>query len=238
MLRRHRRTPSLVAVPPSALSDDGFSDVDPTAVTPPPDAADPVAVAAAAVSHNLDHHVITVNDVRLWLLRVGFSAYVDVFTVNEIDGPLLKTLTSEDLRDDLNITNLRHRRDIGHAIATLVEATSPVTVDALPEHGRILDHLSNIRTVFYPASFFCFRFLFKNQQRFLTVLFFFFHFLVGPLLVALGCADARLRCRYPQAFAKFSCHSHRHSGEHILLLRRCCLFYVRYFEVQGCHPDD
>lgn len=236
-MRRHRHTPSFLAVPPSRVSDDGFSDVSAIAVSPPPDAADPVAIAAAAVSQKLEHDVVTVNDVRLWLDRVGFSAYVDVFTVNEIDGLVLKTLTSEELRDDLNITNLRHRRDIGHAIARLVEATSPVTVDALPEHGRILDHLSNIRTVFYPSSFLRLNFFFKNPQRFLTDLFFFF-FLSGPLLAALGGADARLRCCYPQAFTKFSCNSHRHSGEHILLLRRCCLVHVRYFEVQGCHQDD
>ncbi len=61
-------------------------------------------------------------------------------------GDILKTLSSEELRDDLGIDNLRHRRDIGEAIQRLIAATSPVTVDALPEHGRILDHLSNVRS--------------------------------------------------------------------------------------------
>lgn len=142
--RRRRRNPSLLSADlPSA---DGFSDVDDGAHQPT-DAADPVALAAAAVSQKLEADVVSVQDVREWLVRSGMKAYEDVFTVNEINGAVLKTLTSEELRDDLKITNIRHRRDLCHAIARLVEATTTVEVDSLPEHGRILDHLSNIRTV-------------------------------------------------------------------------------------------
>lgn len=90
--------------------------------------------------------VITINDVRDWLHRIGFEQYESVFLTNDINGEVLKTLTSEELRDDLGITNLRHRRDILDAVQRLVNATKTVSVDALPEHGRILDHLSNVRT--------------------------------------------------------------------------------------------
>jgi SAM domain (Sterile alpha motif) len=89
--------------------------------------------------------VVSVQDVREWLRRVGFSEYEPAFVANDINGAVLKTLTSEELRDDLQVTNLRHRRDLGLAIQRLIAATTPATVDALPEHGRILDHLSNVR---------------------------------------------------------------------------------------------
>lgn len=102
----------------------------------------PEQSAAAAEKGEVD--VITVQDVREWLYRIGFSEYEPSFVTNDINGAVLKTLTSEELRDDLNITNLRHRRDLGHAIQRLVEATTPVAVAPLPEHGRILDHLSNV----------------------------------------------------------------------------------------------
>lgn len=88
----------------------------------------------------------TVTDVRSWLQSLGFSEYVDVFTANEINGAVLKTLTSEELRDDLTVTNLRHRRDLLDAIAKLVADDATIKKEPLPEHGRILDHLSNVRT--------------------------------------------------------------------------------------------
>lgn len=102
----------------------------------------PERSAAAAEKGQID--VVTVQDVREWLHRVGFSEYEPSFVTNDINGAVLKTLTSEELRDDLNITNLRHRRDLGHAIQRLVAATTPVAIAPLPEHGRILDHLSNV----------------------------------------------------------------------------------------------
>jgi uncharacterized membrane protein YidH (DUF202 family) len=90
--------------------------------------------------------VHSVQEVRDWLRRAGFGQYEEVFVTNEVDAEVLKTLTSEELRDDLGVTNLRHRRDILDAVRRLVSATASVKVDALPEHGRILDHLSNVRT--------------------------------------------------------------------------------------------
>lgn len=59
---------------------------------------------------------------------------------------MLPTLTSAELRDDLGVTNLRHRRLLQHAIADYAAAHAPPQPDPLPEHGRILDHLSNVRT--------------------------------------------------------------------------------------------
>lgn len=85
----------------------------------------------------------TVSDVRAWLHARGLAQYADAFTANEITGPVLRTLTSEELRDDLGVVNLRHRRDLLDAVAALRPTTPP---PALPEHGRILDHLSNVRT--------------------------------------------------------------------------------------------
>jgi uncharacterized membrane protein YidH (DUF202 family) len=101
---------------------------------------------SAAAEKGAAANVHSVQDVRDWLRRAGFEQYEDVFLVNEVDADVLKTLTSEELRDDLGITNLRHRRDILDAVRRLVSATASVKVDALPEHGRILDHLSNVRT--------------------------------------------------------------------------------------------
>lgn len=91
----------------------------------------------------------SIADVRDWLHSQGFPQYADAFTTNEIDASVLKTLTSEELRDDLFVTNLRHRRQLLDAISKLAaQDTSFPTKkkDPLPEHGRILDHLSNVRT--------------------------------------------------------------------------------------------
>lgn len=90
----------------------------------------------------------SITDVRDWLHSQGFSQYADTFTTNEIDASVLKTLTSEELRDDLSVTNLRHRRQLLDAIAKLAaeDTCSTKKKDPLPEHGRILDHLSNVRT--------------------------------------------------------------------------------------------
>lgn len=105
------------------------------------DTAAPVSVENGAMSI-----VNTVQDVSAWLEQLGFPEYVQAFVINEIDGQVLKTLTSEELRDDLGVTNLRHRRDILDAIRMLIANTQSATVEGLPEHGRILDHLSNVRT--------------------------------------------------------------------------------------------
>lgn len=92
-------------------------------------------------------NVRTVDDVGEWLKSLGYVQYVDTFAENEVDGRMLRSLTSQELRDDLKVTSLHHRRVIGEAISKL-PTTTPVSdrLDRLPEHGRILDHLSNVRT--------------------------------------------------------------------------------------------
>lgn len=90
--------------------------------------------------------VESVSNVGAWLSSLGYTQYVDFFAENEVDGSILKTLTSEELRDDLSVTNLKHRRDILYAIANLIQAEAQLRRQPLPEHGRILDHLSNVRT--------------------------------------------------------------------------------------------
>lgn len=99
-----------------------------------------------SAENNDEAQVQTVTDVRAWLEGLGYGQYADVFTINEINGAVLKTLTSEELRDDLTVVNLRHRRGLLDAIAKLVSADTTLQKDPLPEHGRILDHLSNVRT--------------------------------------------------------------------------------------------
>lgn len=142
---RRRRNPSTLPVLDEAV-EEGVVDLELLAPGSLVD-FDTSELVAPAVEKGQELEVFSVQDVRNWLHRIGFSEYEDVFTLNEINGNVLKTLTSEELRDDLGITNLRHRRDIGDAIQRLVAATDAATVDALPEHGRVLDHLSNIRTV-------------------------------------------------------------------------------------------
>lgn len=112
----------------------------------PPEPATPPAPMPARVH--------TAADVQAWLSALGYARYGAAFAANEITGDVLRTLTSDELRDDLGVRHLRHRRDLLDGIAALLvrdaEArTSPTTadaVDALPEHGRILDHLSNVRS--------------------------------------------------------------------------------------------
>lgn len=93
-------------------------------------------------------------DVQGWLSALGYARYGPTFAANEITGDVLRTLTSDELRDDLGVRHLRHRRDLLDAISALLtrdaelrsSPTVPDVVDALPEHGRILDHLSNVRS--------------------------------------------------------------------------------------------
>mmetsp|Transcript_10473 Transcript_10473/g.31994 ORF Transcript_10473/g.31994 Transcript_10473/m.31994 type:complete len:212 (-) Transcript_10473:980-1615(-) len=91
-----------------------------------------------------EHAPKSIEEVVDWLKDIKKGEYIDVFKKNEIDGDILLTLTSEEMRDDLGIHNLRHRRELLDAINVFVNAKSQV--EMLPEHGRILDHLSNVRT--------------------------------------------------------------------------------------------
>lgn len=152
--------------------------------------------------------VVSTGDVLNWLHALDCSQYATAFEHNDIDGHTLRTLTSTELRDDLQVSNLFQRRKLLAAIAQLPPAPAsaspspsshfvfaaqtppspavthdehehdlsqhganenstiwsalskrgdkdfhndaPLTAedrrDRLPEHGRVLDHLSNVRT--------------------------------------------------------------------------------------------
>uniref|UniRef100_A0A7S2ZTG3 SAM domain-containing protein n=2 Tax=Rhodosorus marinus TaxID=101924 RepID=A0A7S2ZTG3_9RHOD len=86
----------------------------------------------------------TSEDVANWLRELGKDEYISTFMSNEINGEILASLTSEELRDDLGVINLKHRRELLTAIKSI--GGMKKGEDTLPEHGRILDHLSNVRT--------------------------------------------------------------------------------------------
>lgn len=90
--------------------------------------------------------VASVEGVTAWLTSLGLPQYNPKFIENEIDGEVLLSLSSEELRDDLLVCNLRHRRKILNEIRILRDQTGDGKPKPLPEHGRILDHLSNTRT--------------------------------------------------------------------------------------------
>jgi hypothetical protein len=57
-------------------------------------------------------------DVPSWLRNLGFEQYDAIFRRNDIDAPLLRTLTNEDLKE-IGVASLGHRRKLLQAIVTL-----------------------------------------------------------------------------------------------------------------------
>lgn len=107
----------------------------------------PPSVPTVAIPENApSSKLVSVSDVQKWLSEIGYSQYSKQLLDNEVNGAILITLTSDELRDDLDIKNLRHRRDLLSAISRLPRDDSHSNTQNLPEHGRILDHLSNVRT--------------------------------------------------------------------------------------------
>lgn len=100
----------------------------------------------------------TVDDVGHWLDSISLSKYKHSFRDNHVDGVLLLSLTSTELRDDLKVTDFQHRRQILEAIDVLKKDERKKALrsesngddaqqsEKMPEHGRILDHLANVRT--------------------------------------------------------------------------------------------
>lgn len=87
----------------------------------------------------------TDNEVMQFLISIGYSQYVELFSRKRVAGEMLHSLSNVELRDDLGITSLRHRREILNAIAN---ANQPMfNPPGLPEFGRILTHLSNMRSL-------------------------------------------------------------------------------------------
>src|SRR5215472_8448549 len=77
-------------------------------------------------------------DVAEWLRGLGLEQYVPAFRDNDIEGEVLRRLTSEDLRE-LSVTSIGHRRRLLDAIAALGGETSGPTVttaSVLPDAER------------------------------------------------------------------------------------------------------
>jgi len=78
-----------------------------------------------------------------WLERIGMGSYSAPFIEQTVDVSLLKSLSLKDLRDELGVTNMSDRRRIFNGILMLL--SRDVDKYALPEDGRILTHLFNVR---------------------------------------------------------------------------------------------
>ena len=63
-------------------------------------------------------------DVAAWLKNLGLGQYEAAFRDNAIDGDLLASLTTEDLKD-LGVTIVGHRRKLLDAIAALGAESKP-----------------------------------------------------------------------------------------------------------------
>ena len=71
-------------------------------------------------------------DLRGWLRRLGLEKYEATFRENEIDDPVLPSLTAEDLKD-LGVGSVGHRRKLLDAIAALrAEASAPTPLSDAP----------------------------------------------------------------------------------------------------------
>eukprot|EP00170_Pyropia_yezoensis_P009081 contig_39270_g9116 len=53
--------------------------------------------------------VHTSADVQAWLSAIGYARYGPTFAANEISGDVLRTLTSDELRDDLGVIGMIER---------------------------------------------------------------------------------------------------------------------------------
>src|SRR5215218_8708353 len=61
---------------------------------------------------------MTVLDIDQWLLELGLGQYVEAFRANDIDGGVLRDLTSDDL-EGIGIKSVGHRRKLLSAITHL-----------------------------------------------------------------------------------------------------------------------
>mmetsp|Transcript_3846 Transcript_3846/g.5437 ORF Transcript_3846/g.5437 Transcript_3846/m.5437 type:complete len:298 (+) Transcript_3846:838-1731(+) len=90
--------------------------------------------------------VIDIDDVVDWINAIGYPEYADKFVENEVDGRTLKTITPQELREEIGVTSPKHRRDILRRLDGLIMSTGCAHLDPLPEVGRVLSLLSNVRT--------------------------------------------------------------------------------------------
>ncbi len=75
-------------------------------------------------------------DVADWLSRLGLAQYEAAFHEHAIDGTVLPSLTTEDLRE-LGVTLIGHRRRLLDAIAALGTAETAATVTAAPSDAPV-----------------------------------------------------------------------------------------------------
>lgn len=74
-------------------------------------------------------------DVRGWLNGLGLGQYAESFEANHIDGPMLRGLTADDLRE-LGVASLGHRKRLLEAAASLT-ADKEEAVAATPERRQV-----------------------------------------------------------------------------------------------------
>lgn len=87
------------------------------------------------------------GEAEQFLNAVGFPQYVKLFEDNHVSGELLPSLENVALREELGIEKLRHRREILKGVRALREDGDSREGRYVPEFGRILIHLSNMRTL-------------------------------------------------------------------------------------------
>jgi SAM domain (Sterile alpha motif) len=67
-----------------------------------------------------------------WLRGIGLGQYAPAFRDNDIDGAVLPSFMTEDLKD-LGITSVGHRRRLPEAIAAPREGDEPTTPTAVAD---------------------------------------------------------------------------------------------------------
>lgn len=76
------------------------------------------------------------RDVALWVDLIGMGQYKKKFLHNAVDGRLLQSLTDGELKEDLGIGPLGHRKCILDAIASLSSAADNMEAEGSPETSR------------------------------------------------------------------------------------------------------
>lgn len=80
------------------------------------------------------------------LESAGYSQYITRLASANLPASALAKLSNAELRDDLHVRPLRHRRELQRALRALHPSEAHAARSGVPEFGRILVHLSNVRT--------------------------------------------------------------------------------------------
>jgi len=76
-----------------------------------------------------------IDDVADWLQEFGLKEHISVFTANAVDGEMLLTLTDDDLKNELKVEKLLHRRKITSFVQKSVR--SPTSLPFTPTGPNI-----------------------------------------------------------------------------------------------------